>query len=97
MPACHRWAFSTTTVPAVPAGNDDAVIFNAGALIVTNSGALADDEALSVTLTVMLEDPGVVGVPAIVLPARPSPPGSDPLEIVQVYGGSPPVALSPCE
>ena len=84
-------------VPAVPAGNEDVVMFNAGALIVSNSGALADDDALSVTLTVMLEEPGVVGVPEIVLPASPSPAGSDPLEIDHVYGGSPPVALSACE
>jgi len=84
-------------VPAVPAGNEDVVMFNAGALIVSNSGALADDDALSVTLTVMLEEPVVVGVPEIVLPASPSPPGSDPLEIDHVYGGSPPVALSACE
>ena len=60
------------------------MIFKAGALIVSNSDALADDDPLSVTLTVKLEEPAVVGVPEIVLPESPIPPGSDPLETVQV-------------
>jgi hypothetical protein len=81
----------------VPAGNEDVVIFKAGALMVSNSAALADDDALSVTRTVKVEEPAVVGVPETVLPARPNPPGSDPLEIDHVYGGIPPVALSACE
>jgi hypothetical protein len=81
----------------VPAGNEDVVIFKGGAIMVSNNAAVADDDALSVTLTVKLEEPPAVGVPEIVLPVSPNPPGSDPLEIVHVYGGTPPVALSVCE
>lgn len=73
------------------------MILKAGALMVSTSAALADDDALSVTLKVNVDDPGVVGVPDIVLPARTKPPGSDPLEIDHVYGGTPPVAFSACE
>ncbi|HEY3838649.1 MAG TPA: hypothetical protein VGL72_18855 [Bryobacteraceae bacterium] len=69
-------------------------MFNAGALIVTDSAALADPEALSVTLTVKLDDPVAVGVPEIVPPARLSPTGRDPAATDHVYGGDPPVALS---
>jgi len=83
--------------PTVPAGNDEVLMFNAGALIVSDSPALADPEALSVTLRVKLDDPAAVGVPAIVPPARFSPAGSDPVTKDQVYGGDPPVALSACE
>jgi hypothetical protein len=83
--------------PTVPAGNDEVLMFNAGALIVSDSPALADPEALSVTLTVKLDDPAAVGVPEIVPPARFSPAGSDPVTTDHVYGGDPPVALSACE
>jgi hypothetical protein len=72
-------------------------MLNPGALTAIVSGAVSDAEALSVTLTVKLEEPAVVGVPEIVLPDRLSPPGSVPLATDQVYGGVPPVALSGCE
>ena len=71
-------------VPTVPTGNTEVVIFRAGALMVSKSAALADEDALSVTLTVKLAEPALVGVPEIVLPESPKPPGSDPLEIDQV-------------
>ena len=64
-----------------------------GALIVTESPAVADTEALSVALTVKLEVPAVVGVPEMVpLALRFSPAGSEPVDTDQVYGGEPPVA-----
>jgi hypothetical protein len=63
----------------VPAGNAEVVIVNAGALIANDNGAVVDTDALSVTLTVKLDDPVAVGVPAIVLPEIPSPAGSDPV------------------
>ena len=83
--------------PTIPAGNDDVVTVKAGALIVNDRAAVADADALSVTFTVKLDSPAAIGVPDIVLPARLSPAGSDPLVTDHVYGGVPPVALSPCE
>jgi len=68
----------------VPAGNVAVVIVNAGAPIVNANGAVVDTDALSVTLTVKLDGPAAVGVPAIVLPEIPSPAGSDPVAIDQV-------------
>ena len=81
--------------PTVPAGNEDVLMLNAGALISSDSGMLADADALSVTLTVKLTDPAAVGVPEIVPAERVSPAGSDPLASDHVYGGDPPVALRP--
>jgi len=51
----------------------------AGELIVNDNGAVIDTDALSVTLTVKLDGPVAVGVPAMVLPEIPSPAGRDPL------------------
>jgi len=68
----------------VPAGNEEVVMVNAGALIASDRGAVVDTDALSVTLTVKLDGPVAVGVPAIVLPEIPSPVGSDPVAIDQV-------------
>jgi hypothetical protein len=83
--------------PSAPAGNDDVVIVKTWELIASDRAAMADTEALSVTLTVKLDEPMPVGVPDIVPPARLRPAGSDPLVTVHVYGGDPPVALSPWE
>ena len=83
--------------PTVPAGNEEVVIVKAGALIVNDKAAVADPVALSVTLTVKLDDPAAVGVPDIVPPERLNPAGSDPLATDHVYGGDPPVAFSGCE
>jgi len=63
----------------VPAGNKAVVICKAGALIVNDNGAVADTDALSVTLTVKLDGPAAVGVPDIVPPLRFNPAGSDPV------------------
>ena len=66
-----------------------------GGLIVTESPAVADTDALSVALTVKLAVPAVVGVPEMVpLALRFSPAGSEPVDTDQVYGGVPPVAAS---
>ncbi len=79
----------------MPAGSDDVVITNAGGLIVTESAADAETDALSVTRTVKLLDPALPGVPDIVPPAaRLKPAGSDPLATDHVYGGVPPEAPS---
>ena len=83
--------------PTVPAGNEEVVMLTAEALITIDSAALAEPVALSVTLTVKLDEPAAVGVPDIVPPERLNPAGSDPLATDHVYGGVPPVALSGCE
>ena len=66
--------------PTVPAGNDAVVMLKAGALIVSERAAVADADAPSVTFTVKLDGPAVVGVPDNVPPAlKFSPAGGDPL------------------
>jgi hypothetical protein len=68
-------------VPTTPAGSDDVVIFKPGGLMVSDSAAVVETDALSVTCTVKLLDPAVPGVPDIVPPAaRFSPDGGDPLD-----------------
>ena len=62
--------------------------------MVSNSAAVADDDALSVTLTVKLEEPVTMGVPVTVAPTRSMPGGNAPPATDHVYGGDPPVALS---
>jgi hypothetical protein len=65
--------------------------------MVSESAAVAEADALSVTRTKKLLDPAVPGVPDIVPPAaRLSPAGNDPLATDQVYGGVPPEAPSAC-
>jgi hypothetical protein len=67
-------------------------------LIVSDSAAVAEASALSVTRTVKLFGPAMVGVPDMVpLAARLNPAGSDPLATDHEYGGDPPVAPSACE
>jgi hypothetical protein len=74
------------------------VIPKAGALIVSESAAVAEADLLSVTRTVKLLDPAVPDVPDIVPPgARVRPAGSDPLATDHEYGGDPPEAASACE
>jgi hypothetical protein len=74
------------------------VILNAGGLIVNESAAVADIDVLSVTFTVKLLGAAVFGVPEIVPPAdKVNPEGRDPLDMLQEYGGDPPVAASACE
>ena len=81
----------------MPDGSEDVLILNAGTLIVTERAALADPEAPSVTFTVKVEVPAVVGVPEIVPPASVNPAGSDPLDTDHAYGAVPPLAFSACE
>jgi hypothetical protein len=58
---------------------------NAAGLIVIDNAAVAETDALSVTFTVKLLDPAVVGVPEIVpFAATVNPAGSDPLAIIHV-------------
>ena len=63
----------------MPDGSEDVVITKPGGLIVMDNAVVADTDALSVTFTLKLLDPAVVGVPEIVPPARLNPDGSDPL------------------
>jgi len=63
----------------MPGGSEAVVMFKAGALIVIDNAAVAEPDALSVTLTVKLEEPAVVGVPEMVPPERVKPAGSVPL------------------
>ena len=55
-----------------------------GPLMIKDRTAVADAESLSVTLTVKLDGPAVVGVPEIVPPERLNPAGSDPLDTDQI-------------
>ena len=67
-------------------------------MIVNDSAAVAETDALSVTFTVKLLAPAVPGVPEIVPPAdRVKPEGSDPTDTDHEYGGAPPLTLSTCE
>ena len=64
----------------MPAGSDDVVIVKDGKLIVIDSAAVTETDALSVTRTVKLLGPGVPVEPEIVPPAeRLIPGGNDPL------------------
>ena len=84
-------------VPTVAAPRDDVVICSVEGLIVIESAAVADADALSVTFTVNVLVPTALGIPEIVEPVRVSPAGSDPPAIDHVYGGVPPFALNDCE
>ena len=73
-------------------------MLSAAGLIVSDSAAVVETDAPSVTFTVKLLVPGEPGVPEIVpLAERLNPEGSDPLATVHVYGGDPPEAASTCE
>ncbi len=73
-------------------------MLNAAGLIVSDNAAVADCDALSVTLTLKFADPAAVGVPEIV-PAveRVNPAGNEPVATDHEYGGEPPLAASVCE
>ena len=81
----------------MPAGSDDVVMPKGGGLIVSDSAAVADRDALSVTFTVKFADPAMLGVPEMVPPARLNPAGSDPPANDHEYGGDPPDAPSAWE
>jgi len=78
----------------VPLGNVDVDRLNGAGLIVIVSFELAVCAGLpeSVTVTVTVELPAVVGVPVMVQPFRIKPSGSVPV-IEQLYGEVPPVAV----
>ena len=79
----------------MPAGSDEVVITKVGGLTVIDNEAVVEAEALSVTFTVKLLVPAVPGVPDMAPEAaRVNPAGSAPLATDQVYGPSPPVAVS---
>ena len=70
----------------------------AGALIVILKLLVALPFAESVTLTVNVELPAVLGVPEIAPPALiDRPPGKLPESIAHAYGGTPPEALTVAE
>ena len=82
----------------MPAGSDDVMTLKVIGLIVSDSAAVVETDALSVTRTVKLLGPCVVGVPDIVpTAARLNPAGSDPPDTDQAYGCEPPAAASTCE
>ena len=79
----------------MPAGSDGVVMVSTGRLIVSDSAAVVEPDALSATRTVKVFGPGVVGVPDIIPPpARLNPAGSDPADTDHEYGGEPPAAPS---
>ena len=81
------------TVPAVPPGSDVVVMVGGvgAGLITICSGCVLDKFAESVTLTVKLDVPAVVGVPVIVpVLDNVRPAGRDPALMVHVYGAVPP-------
>ena len=86
--------YGTSTVPGA---KEEVLMVKAGALIVSDNAAVADTEALSVTLRVKLDDPAAEGVPEIVLPERLKPAGRAPVAMEKVNGGVPPVAFTCCE
>ena len=65
--------------PTVPAASEVVVTCNCEGLTVMESGFVAVVPELSLTWTVKLPVPAVVGVPEIVLPLIPNPAGSAPL------------------
>ena len=93
--AASAWEYG---VPTIPAGSDDVVILRVGGLIVNDSAAVVETDALSVTFTVKLLAPAVPGVPEMVPPVdRLNPAGGDPTDTDHEYGGTPPEAPSACE
>ena len=84
--------------PTVPDESAVAVIVGTDAAAMTIcSGCVPERFAASVTFTVKLEVPAVVGVPEIVpLLASVKPVGSDPALIDHVYGGVPPLTPRFC-
>jgi hypothetical protein len=80
-----------------PAGNDAVVTDGAAAMTRVND-LVEVAPTLSVTFTVNVEEPAVVGVP-LSTPAelKVNPAGAVPEEIVHVYGVVPPLAAKVCE
>jgi hypothetical protein len=83
-------------VPTMPAGSGDVDVIVSFATIMMLRFAVAVLLSASVTFTVKLELPAVVGVPDItpVLEFSDNPAGNVPLLMLHVYGVTPPVAAS---
>ncbi len=95
---------TTISKPDPPANNEaghNAVIAGTGFGVATfrTKGSVATAERLSVTRTVKLKEPLVVGVPLMVPLAEPrdNPVGREPPLTDQLYGDVPPEAVSVCE
>jgi len=72
-----------------------AVVIDGASPIVIDNALVTEPPTLSVTFSVKLKVPGVVGIPEIrPLLAKLSPPGSGPGDNVQVYGCVPPDAAA---
>jgi len=84
--------------PVYPDGRGELVVIASDATTVRLKVLVIVAGALSVTRTVKLYVPAVVGVP-VIAPAleSASPGGRVPDEIAHVYGGIPPLAASVCE
>jgi hypothetical protein len=83
--------------PTAPAGSDVVVIVRAGGATVIESGLVAVLLAESLTWTVKLDVPAVVGVPEMAEPFSVSPAGSVPEAIDQMFPPAPPVELKVAE
>src|SRR5205085_2648716 len=85
-------------VPSVPPGNAAVVMLRPPAMVMDNAFD-ADAPTLSLTASVKLAVPAVVGVPVIApVPAlRFSPAGSAPTVTDQLSGAVPPLAVAVCE
>jgi len=85
--------------PTEPGGNGEAVVITRTALMVNEKAFKAVAPALSVTRTVKVNVPAVVGVPlSKSAPLKPRPGGSAPAATAQfTNGGVPPPAVKACE
>jgi hypothetical protein len=82
----------------VPAGSVVVVITRGRGLMVSDSAALVESTPLSVTRTVKVLSPAVVGVPDNVpFAASVNPAGSKPPTTAHEYGCVPPDAARACE
>ena len=82
------------TAPTVPLGRVFVIFSVAGAMtMVCDDVAFCAGLPVSVTFTVTVELPAVVGVPLTVHPVSVSPAGRVPEEMEQLYGGVPSLAV----
>jgi hypothetical protein len=102
--ADHAYGGDPPPAVAVELYGCPASAFAAGQLAIAKPETMLSDNncvvlvlALSVTRTVKLADPGLVGVPAIWPLESVSPGGGAPVAMDQLYGGTPPVAASAAE
>jgi hypothetical protein len=80
------------TTPTVPSGSAPVNVRAAGLItIVSGPVVVCEGDSESVTFTVTVELPALVGVPVTAHPVRERPAGSVPDVIAQLYGDEPPV------